>query len=128
MKNVMILSAACFLATCISIYAIEFSYSDNGFGIDADIKRVGENIQIKYSISGMNNIPSNYVTAEQQKTLSGVSNADINMVVSCKAPKMKVINANISGSVGNVNTGDSGWITLDNPEDIAKVRELCNRY
>lgn len=109
---------------------MNYSYSQDGQSLNANIKRVGNYIYLKYKMGGVNS-PSvvNQVPVEYQQAMSGISTADVDIVVDCSAKKMKVNSLSLFGNDGS-NSGSfssNEWVPITSQEDLAKFNDLCGR-
>ncbi len=108
-------------------YATNFSVSDNGLNLNGDVTRVGNNIKMKYTISG-EKIAS--ISSDSASAISNAERIDIEMLVSCSAPKMQILAANIYSKDGSVTPlpSASDWLPIENQADIEKYKKFCSSF
>ncbi len=130
MKKILVLALACLFTGTLCTFAINFSLSDGGFGLNADVVKEGNNVRLKYKIKGMNQVSNvTDISDEQKETLSGVGDVDFDILASCSEPKVKILSMTIYGTNGKLMStlSDTDWVTMEEPDDIAKLKEICNK-
>ena len=131
MKKILLCLLVFSVATLV-VKSAEFSFSENGLGIKANVTREGQNLRLRYNLSGVDSLSGNAKIDEQQRqALSNIQNIDMDMLVSCKEPKIKIMSAQIqdkSSSSRSVAEDQTNWIPLTEQKDIQQLKELCSRY
>lgn len=109
---------------------MNFSFSGNGAGMDANIHREGDLIYMSYSMSGLNSPDIvNRAPAEQQEAISAIRGANVDLILSCSNKAIKIRSFRMTDTNGYTykNTLDANWIPLVKEDDLQKVNELCNK-
>ena len=86
-----------FSAVTLVVNSADFSFSENGLGVKANITREGQNLRLRYNLSGVDSLSNSTgkIDAQQRQALSNIQNIDMDMLVSCKEPKIKIMSAQI---------------------------------